>query len=101
MKLKKREQRYFYIKLRHNGNKSESKKNNFTVIENQIKKNDPPETKKALKILKSQGYSEFESKQLIGQCVAVEIYNMLKYKKPYDNERYNRNLNNLPEEPFE
>ncbi len=73
----------------------------FTVIENQIKKNDPPETLKAFNKLKSQGYTEFEAKQLIGQCVAVEIFNMLKYKKPYDNERFIRNLNNLPEEPFE
>ena len=73
----------------------------FTAIENQIKNNNPPETKKAFNKLKSQGYTEFEAKQLIGQCVAVEIYNMLKYKKPYDNERYIRNLNNLPEEPFE
>ena len=73
----------------------------FTIIENQIKKNDPPETLKAFNRLKSQGYSEFEAKQLIGQCVAVQIYNILKYKKPFDQERYIKNLNNLPEEPFE
>ena len=73
----------------------------FTIIDNQIKNNDPPETLKAFNKLKSQGYSEFETKQLIGHCVAVEIYNMMKYKKPSDNERYIRNLNNLPKEPFE
>ncbi len=73
----------------------------FTIIDNQIKNNDPPDTLKVFNKLKSQGYSEFETKQLIGQCVAVEIYNMMKYKKPSDNERYIRNLNNLPKEPFE
>ena len=73
----------------------------FTIIDNQIKNNDPPDTLKVFNKLKSQGYSEFETKQLIGQCIAVEIYNMMKYKKPSDNERYIRNLNNLPKEPFE
>ncbi len=73
----------------------------FTIIDNQIKNNDPPDTLKVFNKLKSQGYSEFETKQLIGQCVAVEIYNMMKYKKPSDNERYIKNLNNLPKEPFE
>ena len=73
----------------------------FTIIDNQIKNNDPPDTLKVFNKLKSQGYSEFEAKQLIGQCIAVEIYNMMKYKKPSDNERYIKNLNNLPKEPFE
>jgi len=73
----------------------------FTIIDNQIKNNDPPDTLKVFNKLKSQGYSEFETKQLIGQCIAVEIYNMMKYKKPSDNERYIKNLNNLPKEPFE
>ena len=73
----------------------------FKIIENQIRNIDPPETLKAFNKLKSQGYTEFEAKQLIGQCVAVQIYNMMKYKKPYDNERFIRNLNNLPKEPFE
>ena len=73
----------------------------FTIIDNQIKNNDPPDTLKVFNKLKTQGYSEFETKQLIGQCIAVEIYNMMKYKKPSDNERYIKNLNNLPKEPFE
>ena len=73
----------------------------FKIIENQIKNNDPPETLKTLYKLQSQGYNEFEAKQLIGQCVAVEIYTVMKYKKPFDKERYIKNLNNLPKEPSE
>ncbi len=73
----------------------------FKIIENQINNNDPPETLKTFKKLKSQGHNEFEAKQLIGQCVAVEIYTVMKYKKPFDKERFIRNLNNLPKEPFE
>jgi hypothetical protein len=73
----------------------------FKIIENQIENNDPPETIKTFDKLKSQGYNDFEVKQLIGQCVAVEIYNVMKFRKPFDKERYIKNLNNLPKEPFE
>jgi hypothetical protein len=73
----------------------------FKIIENQIEANDPPETLKTFKKLKDQGLNDFEVKQLIGQCVAVEIYNVMKFKKPFDKERYIKNLNNLPKEPFE
>ncbi len=73
----------------------------FRIIENQIEANDPPDTLITLKRLKNQGFGDFEVKQLIGQCVAVEIYNVMKFKKPFDNERYIKNLNNLPKEPFE
>ena len=73
----------------------------FKIIENQIEANDPPETLITFKRLKDQGFSDFEVKQLIGQCVAVEIYNVMKFKKPFDKERYIKNLNNLPKEPSE
>ena len=73
----------------------------FKIIENQIENNDPPETIKTFAKLKSQGYNDFEVKQLIGQCVAVEIYNVMKFRKPFDKERYIKNLNNLPKEPIE
>ncbi len=47
------------------------------------------------------GYSDFETKQLIGQCIAVETYKILKYKQPFDRQRYIRHLNQLPEEPYD
>ena len=73
----------------------------FQIIENQIKNNDPPETALTFNRLKTKGFDDFTVKQLIGQCVAVEIYNVMKYKKPFDEERYINNLKKLPEEPFE
>jgi len=73
----------------------------FQIIENQIKNNDPPETALTFKRLKKEGFDDFTVKQLIGQCVAVEIYNVMKYKKPFNEERYINNLKNLPKEPFE
>lgn len=71
----------------------------FEVIENQIKANDPKETKITLKRLRSLGYLEFESKQYIGQCIALEIFNTLNKNETFNEKRYIRNLNDLPESP--
>ncbi len=73
----------------------------FQVIENQIKANNPPETKITYERLLSSGFTEFQTKQLIGQCIAVEIFEIMKYKKPFNESRYIKNLNQLPKEPFE
>ena len=73
----------------------------FEIIRNQIKDNDPPETKITYNRLKTMGYSDFETNQLIGQCVAVELFQVMKFKEPFDEMRYITNLKNLPKEPFE
>ena len=73
----------------------------FKVIQNQFKANDPPETKIAFDRLTEQGYTEFQAMQLIGQCLAIEVYGALKNKNPYNHDRYVKNLNNLPKEPVE
>ena len=72
----------------------------FQVIENQIKSNNPPETKITYDRLIAEGHSEFETKQLIGQCLTVEIHGVMKEKKPFNEARYIRNLKQLPKEPF-
>lgn len=71
----------------------------FKVIDNQMKQNDPPETNITYKRLEKEGYSKEDTKKLIAQCVAVELYNGIKHKQPFNLERYLRNLKNLPEEP--
>ena len=73
----------------------------FQVIENQLNANEPPETKITYGRLLSLGYSDFESKQLIGQCIAVELFDVIKNNKPFNESRYIKNLKNLPKEPFE
>lgn len=73
----------------------------FQVIKNQLDANDPPETKITFNRLIGLGYSKFETNQLIGQSIAVEIFEVLKHKKPFNKSRYIRNLNQLPKEPFE
>jgi len=73
----------------------------FEVIDNQINADDPPETAQTLQRLTDEGYSEFEARQLVGHAVVIEVIDAVKNKKPYNEERYLRNLRNLPKDPEE
>jgi len=73
----------------------------FEIIKNQLRENNPPETKATYDRLRKQGYDDFETRQMIGQCLAVELFDVLKFGKPYNNERYVKNLKALPQEPFD
>jgi predicted house-cleaning noncanonical NTP pyrophosphatase (MazG superfamily) len=73
----------------------------FEIIKNQIKSNNPPETKDTLDRLKKIGYSDEDTTKLIGQCVAIELFNVLKHNQPFDELRYISNLKKLPKEPFD
>jgi hypothetical protein len=73
----------------------------FAIIKNQIKLNEPPETGQTLDRLKNAGYTDLESKMLIGQCLAVELFDIMKHQKPFDKNRYASNLAKLPAHPFE
>ena len=73
----------------------------FEIIKNQIISNDPPETNLTYKWLIDLGYNDFETNQLIGQCVAVEIFNILKHKIPFNEKRYIKNLEQLPKKPMD
>ncbi len=72
----------------------------FEIVENQIRDNDPKETNLTLKRLVNLGYSKTESKQLIGQCIALELFDIFKHKKTFNETRYIENLKKLPKEPF-
>ena len=73
----------------------------FEIIENQIRENDPAETKETYDRLQKQGFDDLQTRQLIGQCLVVELFDVMKYGQPYNNERYIRNLKALPKEPFD
>ena len=51
--------------------------------------------------LVQEGYSDADARILIAQCVAAELFNVMKHNKPHDNERYVRNLRQLPDFPSE
>jgi hypothetical protein len=78
---------------------SELRNQILRVVENQIKSNQPEETRKTYKRLVAKGYSEVEAKQLIGQCVLVEIFSVLKEQKPFNEDRFVKNLKQLPKVP--
>jgi len=73
----------------------------FEIIKNQLRDNDPPETKATYDRLIKKGFDDFQTRQMIGQCLAVELFDVIKFGKPYDNERYIKNLLALPKEPFD
>ncbi|MBA4368431.1 MAG: hypothetical protein C0403_12435 [Desulfobacterium sp.] len=69
------------------------------VVENQLKANDPPETRKTLERLTAKGYPEYEAKKLIACVVASEIFDVLKKKELFNLERFVKALNALPKLP--
>ena len=73
----------------------------FEIINNQLRNNTPPETKITYDRLVKDGYDKFEVQQMIGQCLAFEIYDILDQSKPFNNKRYIKNLLALPEEPLQ
>ena len=72
----------------------------FEIIENQIRENNPKETNITYRRLIELGYNKTESKQFMSQCMAIELLDVLEYKKPFNEDRYANNLKALPKEPF-
>jgi hypothetical protein len=71
------------------------------VVENQLRDDRPEEARLALARLTGAGYSEEDSKHLIGTAVTIEMRNVLKTSKPFDAKRYEELLKKLPELPKE
>lgn len=71
------------------------------VVDNQVKANDPPETKQTLDRLLSEGHCEEEAKRLIACIVSSEIFDILKKQEEFNLERFVSTLNALPKLPWE
>ena len=71
------------------------------VINNQIKDNDPPETKQALVRLQEEGLTEEDALKLIGYVVASEVFTVLKENRKFDKAKFISALNALPKLPWE
>jgi len=71
------------------------------VVENQIRDNDPPETRQTLRRLIKEGFSREEAVELIGTVVVHEIYNVLKQEKNFDRKRFVAALRQLPKLPYD
>ena len=68
------------------------------VVENQLRENNPPETRQTFERLLASGYSRQEAMEMIGSAVVGEIWAVLKENKPYDAVRYRAALDKILEE---
>jgi hypothetical protein len=71
------------------------------AVDNQIRQNNPPETRRALERMLAQGIPEKEARRLIACVLVVEVFEVHKQERPYDNAKYTAALNRLPELPEE
>jgi hypothetical protein len=69
------------------------------AVEDQLRKDDPPEATRTLERLMADGYPREDALALIAQVLAVEIYEVIKTGLSYNQERYLGALNALPELP--
>jgi hypothetical protein len=71
------------------------------AVENQLRDNNPPAAKQALKRLMALGESRENAIRYIASVLSVEIYEAMKNHTPYKESRYISNLNVLPKLPFD
>lgn len=71
------------------------------IVENQLRANNPPETKLTLQRLVAQGISQADAKILIASAIAVETYEIMKSQTEFNHDRFVRNLNKLPSQDFD
>lgn len=71
------------------------------VVDNQLRDNTPPETRKTYQRLLKEGFSNQEARKLIGAVVSTEIFEILKQNRPYDQTRFVAALGRLPKMPWE
>ncbi|MDD5924071.1 MAG: hypothetical protein PUC88_04705 [Clostridia bacterium] len=65
------------------------------VVENQISDNNPPITKITYDRLLSTGYTDKRAKEKIAAVLASHIYDIMKYDKIFDKEKYTKELSEL------
>ena len=69
------------------------------VVENQIRENNPPATKKTFNRLTEEGYSIDEAKRLIAAVLANEMFTMMQNSEMFNEARYVAALQKLPDLP--
>lgn len=71
------------------------------AVENQLRDNNPPETRQTYERLRAEGFGEKDAKLLIASVIAAESYNILKSGTQFNHERFVRNLHRLPDQSFD
>ena len=70
------------------------------VVENQIRENNPPETRQTLARLRKLGYPGKEARRMIATVVSVELFHIMRDREEFNRERFLRHLAKLPGEPW-
>ena len=71
------------------------------VVDNQLRDNEPPETRQTFGRLIAEGYSEDESKKLIACVLLLEMNVMMANNEVFNADRYVDGLGDLPDVPFD
>jgi len=71
------------------------------VVENQLRSNDPPQTRQTFERLIAAGHTEQEAKRLIACVVSAEIFDVLNRNEPFNLDRFVKALDKLPAMPWE
>lgn len=71
------------------------------ILGNQLRDNNPPETRQTLDRLRKEGWSMGDARKLIAQCIVVELFDVIKNHQTFNQARFINNLKNLPAEPVE
>jgi hypothetical protein len=66
-----------------------------TVVETQIRQNEPPETSRTLGRLMSEGLTRHQAIHLIGRAVSEEMVEVMNNQRPYSEEQYEARLRAL------
>ena len=66
------------------------------VVENQIRDNEPPETRQTVERLMAEGYAADEARRLVATAVVVELFHIVRDKEPFNRKRFVWNLAHLP-----
>jgi hypothetical protein len=80
-------------------NREELRRRMLEVVENQLRSNEPPETRATLDRLVAQGYSDSEAKRWIACVVVAEMFHVMKHQQPYNRSRFVAGLERLPQLP--
>jgi hypothetical protein len=73
----------------------------FEIIRNQMKEDNPPETKETYRRLRSQGYSRKETMKMLACVVLIELNDMVRENRTFDEAGYIKTLKALPQMPWE
>jgi hypothetical protein len=67
------------------------------VLDNQLRNNDPPETRLTYERLKQKGIDEAETRRLLACVIAAEIFDVLKNESAFNLARFTERLSGLPD----